>query len=798
MPSLNGVKRTRADHADSLQPSKRLKPNSPSAQPLTASTFTASSSGWNLLEWGRDLLGKVLSSTAPVASVPAPTPSQARVIAPLPSSPFSSKPASRFAHLSTRDLERQLKTERGDWLWKSLRSGPTGEPQPAKPEKLLMLEKEALARESKASASKRANGLKNGASGAPRRANGVGEAAGGFRRKKPMGSEKSNSLSQLTVPKNSTASKKPSRPQPTSPDALPSIADVSLFNPKHVSPSPTLSSPPTPTDVLPPWAPPWDPATFFPDNLRPSLPATPLASTSAFTLDHLTPASTRPLTISKHTHPALFRDLSEPALNSPSASSPSRSPRERNARKQHKHFVEQRDSATIYELQNGARVSGLGLGIPNGRSRSGSGASMLAAEADEDESYRLRSLTSDRPENEEMIEVYLSRVNEGAEKGEQDQDTSDIKIKHGHSSRRSRQQKPITPSSLIDHPSYFPAPSPYAVQARPPPAKLTFVGVSKYSDRHALAREKAKETDRIFRTAKKTMADPMPEREPLEKYDELEASLKGVLPVEEEEAPRQKRRVFPDILPPEYQSLVDSAFRNRHYQSTMKGAEVIAHDLRKLRPGDWLNDEVINFVGVLINMRSDKADKEEKEGKEGARGEGERRVLKAFCFNTNFYRMLTETPGGIEKGFDKVKRWTKKFDTFEKDIIIIPINLGNNHWVCAAVNIALKRIEYYDSLGQARPGVYKNLRKWVEKEHMNRKKAQIDVSGWENYWDPNRPKQKNTWDCGVFTCMFMESLSRDTGDDNWDFGQDNMDYLRNKLALIVGKQDLMMDVEEWE
>lgn len=45
-------------------------------------------------------------------------------------------------------------------------------------------------------------------------------------------------------------------------------------------------------------------------------------------------------------------------------------------------------------------------------------------------------------------------------------------------------------------------------------------------------------------------------------------------------------------------------------------------------------------------------------------------------------------------------------DVFAKDAILVPINLGNAHWTFACVNMRLKRVEYYDSLGSRRSKVY--------------------------------------------------------------------------------------------
>lgn len=40
-----------------------------------------------------------------------------------------------------------------------------------------------------------------------------------------------------------------------------------------------------------------------------------------------------------------------------------------------------------------------------------------------------------------------------------------------------------------------------------------------------------------------------------------------------------------------------------------------------------------------------------------------------------------------------------KTDIFTKDVILIPINHAQAHWTCAVLNMRLKRIEAYDSLG---------------------------------------------------------------------------------------------------
>jgi len=39
-----------------------------------------------------------------------------------------------------------------------------------------------------------------------------------------------------------------------------------------------------------------------------------------------------------------------------------------------------------------------------------------------------------------------------------------------------------------------------------------------------------------------------------------------------------------------------------------------------------------------------------------------------------------------------------QIDIFTKDIIVFPINKGNVHWLCGAINFKDKRFECYDSM----------------------------------------------------------------------------------------------------
>ena len=271
------------------------------------------------------------------------------------------------------------------------------------------------------------------------------------------------------------------------------------------------------------------------------------------------------------------------------------------------------------------------------------------------------------------------------------------------------------------------------------------------------------------------------------------------------------RPALPDRLAPDAEDVVQKAFRSSGTVASITGAQVEAHDLRKLQPGQWLNDEVINFYGTLVMQRA--RDAEAKRAK-GAPADAFWRV---HFFSSFFWHNLTT------RGYAGVRRWSRRVDIFAQDLVLLPINLGQTHWVCAVINNRLRRFEYYDSMGIARPEVFKRLREYLAAELRDKKQLDIDLSDWEDYFGSvSSPQQENGYDCGVFAVQTLEQVSRRdprvpmpppleaqsyTAPENcdvlqllreehaegylWNFGQHNMPYLRRRMALEIVNKELL-------
>ena len=104
----------------------------------------------------------------------------------------------------------------------------------------------------------------------------------------------------------------------------------------------------------------------------------------------------------------------------------------------------------------------------------------------------------------------------------------------------------------------------------------------------------------------------------------------------------------------------------------------------------------------------------------------------------------------------------------------------------------------------------KALREYLDDEHRDKKKKPFDFTGWVDWADevprfrsvvnfdltqspPQKtPQQENGYDCGVFTCQFLQALSRGEEED-FGFTQVDMPYLRRRMIWEIGNARLRDD-----
>ncbi|XP_048397810.2 sentrin-specific protease 5-like isoform X1 [Stegostoma tigrinum] len=153
-------------------------------------------------------------------------------------------------------------------------------------------------------------------------------------------------------------------------------------------------------------------------------------------------------------------------------------------------------------------------------------------------------------------------------------------------------------------------------------------------------------------------------------------------------------------------------------------------DLATLYGENWLNDQIINMYGELIvDAVPDKV----------------------HFFNSFFYKQLQT------KGYNGVKRWTKKVDLFSKALLLIPIHL-EIHWSLLTVDLPNRKICLYDSQGIHFNSCVQNILKYLKTEAGERNRPAF-LEGWKAFATTCIPQQKNDSDCGVFVLQYCKCLA---------------------------------------
>lgn len=240
------------------------------------------------------------------------------------------------------------------------------------------------------------------------------------------------------------------------------------------------------------------------------------------------------------------------------------------------------------------------------------------------------------------------------------------------------------------------------------------------------------------------------------------------------------------------------------------GITLRREDFRRLRNVRWLNDEVINAYVALINQRN----QWHFQSKRGVAGEVSRRP-RTYVFSTYFHTRL------VSSGYDYpgVSRWTRKanVDILQKDLVLVPVNLGNNHWILSGVDMYHRQFLYLDSMhGPDSAKVLHTLKRWLYDEVLDKhgieqaNKLSVDTWGILNhryfvFCDSRKrddtlsappvvasnlkriPLQRDGGSCGVFTAKIADCL--ELGLEIY-FTHANIRLVRQRMALDLYRRVL--------
>ncbi|KAL7524200.1 hypothetical protein ACHAXR_002362 [Thalassiosira sp. AJA248-18] len=210
--------------------------------------------------------------------------------------------------------------------------------------------------------------------------------------------------------------------------------------------------------------------------------------------------------------------------------------------------------------------------------------------------------------------------------------------------------------------------------------------------------------------------------------------------------------------------------------------DVDFESMETLKHGIWLNDQVINHYLMDSLAKRDKV----MCGKDAGRRRSH--FFSSFFIQNMFDEMNNNSHLRGKYNYDNVRGWGKKVpggDVFNLKYIVCPVNIGNMHWCCAVIFMEEKRIQYYDSMRGTDKGKMEGILSYLKDEYKKNHDDIFDASGWALV-DCSRDIycQRNGFDCGVFTCMYADFISRDLLP---VFQQSHISKCRDRIAASILK-----------
>jgi sentrin-specific protease 1 len=149
--------------------------------------------------------------------------------------------------------------------------------------------------------------------------------------------------------------------------------------------------------------------------------------------------------------------------------------------------------------------------------------------------------------------------------------------------------------------------------------------------------------------------------------------------------------------------------------------------------------QVINDFGDLVGKESDG---------------------KAKIFSSFFMERLLDEADSKSFTFKNVERYTKNDNLFALEKIAIPVNIGSIHWVLLTADLVECEILMHDSLSLDGSDRYPEaFLRYLKEEAIAKTGCSLNELTGGKDWrlgQASCSQQGNSFDCGVFTCIFME------------------------------------------
>jgi len=211
-------------------------------------------------------------------------------------------------------------------------------------------------------------------------------------------------------------------------------------------------------------------------------------------------------------------------------------------------------------------------------------------------------------------------------------------------------------------------------------------------------------------------------------------------------------------------------------------------DFRLLVGERWLRDELMNSCVALLNHRAKLLSSSCL-----ASSVSPASPPRTYTFNTFFFSRLVERAGCYY--YHSVHTWGVKngLDIGAVDRVIIPVNVGNMHWVLAVIDFAARRFQFYDSMhGVGAARVLATARRWLLDEVSARLGEDVarewGIEDWEGVMDIGLPRQSDGGSCGVFVLAAADCFSLGAP---LCFGQADMPVLRQRMSVVLYVDELV-------